>query len=66
MLPLLQGIVSFSFYLLHPSLITLCDELAGYYGNWSMGVVTRFLAVGLLSYAFSAVTYAYVERPFMK
>lgn len=60
------GIVSFSFYLLHPSLITLCDELAGYYGNWSMGVVTRFLAVGLLSYAFAAVTYAYVERPFMK
>ncbi len=60
------GIVSFSFYLLHPTFIVFCDEIAKYYFSVDLGPVSRFFLSGTVTYCFAAFTYSYIERPFMK
>lgn len=60
------GVVSFSFYLLHPTFITFCDEIAMYYFNIDLSPIPRFFVSGLVTYCFAAFTYSYIERPFMK
>lgn len=60
------GIVGFSFYLLHPSFIVFCDEIAMYYFNADLSPIVRFFVAGIVTYCFAAFTYSYIERPFMK
>ncbi len=60
------GVVSFSFYLLHPTFIVFCDAVAKYYFYADLGVVTRFFLCGTITYCFSLFTFSYIERPFMR
>lgn len=60
------GIVGFSFYLLHPTFIVFCDEIARYYFNIALSPIPRFIVSGLATYSLAAFTYSYIERPFMK
>ncbi|MBO5497165.1 MAG: acyltransferase family protein, partial [Oscillospiraceae bacterium] len=60
------GVVSFSFYLLHPTLIVLCRETSRYFFDVNPGPWPLFLLVTLVSYGFSMLTYSWIERPFMK
>ncbi len=60
------GVVSFSFYLLHPTFIAFCDEITRYYFNVDLSPIARFFVVGAVTYGFAAFTYSCIERPFMK
>lgn len=60
------GVVSFSFYLLHPTFIVFCDVVAKYYFYTDLGVITRFFLCGAITYCVSLFTFSYIERPFMR
>lgn len=61
------GLVSFSFYLLHPTLITFIrTEAQDYAGIEHLSGLPMFLLAGLATYALAAFTYTYIERPFLK
>jgi len=61
------GLVSFSFYLLHPTLITFIRaEAQDYAGIRHLSGLPMFLLAGLATYALAAFTYTYIERPFLK
>ncbi len=57
------GIVGFSFYLLHPLLLSLYKETVP--AHYLSGNMTKFIVVGITSYLFATITYTYVERPFL-
>ncbi|HBE91859.1 MAG TPA: hypothetical protein DDW55_04775 [Gammaproteobacteria bacterium] len=60
------GLVGFSFYLIHPIVITLVKGVQDYYFGYRMGAVPQLLVVLLITYFMSAFTFSYIERPFLK
>lgn len=59
------GLVGFSFYLLHPTLMGFCRSMAEYYFNTSLPGFTLFLIAGTGTYLLSILTYTLIERPFL-
>ena len=60
------GLVGYSFYLIHVVVISLVTNMWDYYFGYSIGPGTRFVLVLTLTYAVAALTYTYIERPFLK
>jgi peptidoglycan/LPS O-acetylase OafA/YrhL len=60
------GLVGFSFYLLHPIVISLVKGIQDYYLGYRMGVELQFFVIMIITYFFAAFTYSYIERPFLK
>ena len=60
-----MGLVGYSFYLLHPPIITLVLAIESYYLGYNIGTWTRFAIVFLMTYLLSSITYTYIERPFL-
>lgn len=60
------GLVGYSFYLIHPVIISLVGGMWEHYMGYRMGLEMRFILVLIFSYIFSAFTYTYIERPFLK
>jgi peptidoglycan/LPS O-acetylase OafA/YrhL len=60
------GLVGFSFYLLHPFIITLVKGMQDYYLGFRVGAIPQLFVVLLITYFLSAFTYSYIERPFLK
>lgn len=60
------GLVGYSFYLIHPVMISLVSGMHRYYFGYNIAPGTRFLLVLLVTYLVSALTYTYIERPFLK
>ena len=60
------GIVSFSFYLIHPLLIFFCDDIADYFFAYDLQGIARFVVSGVVTYLFASFAYSYIEYPFMK
>ena len=57
------GIVSFSFYLLHPKAIFFTKKMFGmFFGNPLPGLPT-FIVAGLITYCLAFFTYSYIEQP---
>lgn len=60
------GLVGFSFYLLHPTLLAFIrSEVEDYYGIRLSGL-PMFILAGLATYGLAAITYTYIERPFLQ
>ena len=60
------GIVGFSFYLLHPSVLSALDSIFLKLTDQKPGHLTM-MAIGLiLTYFCSVITYSLIERPFMR
>jgi peptidoglycan/LPS O-acetylase OafA/YrhL len=60
------GLVGYSFYLIHPVMISLVTGMYDYYLGHGLSPGTRFIIVLLVTYIVSALTYTYIERPFLK
>ena len=60
------GLVGYSFYLIHPVMISMVGGMFNYYFGFGLGLGLRFILVLLLTYVVSALTYTYLERPFLK
>jgi peptidoglycan/LPS O-acetylase OafA/YrhL len=60
------GLVGFSFYLLHPLLLSLCLNLTQYYFHLKPSAPFLFMVTGISTYFLSTLTYTYIERPFLK
>ncbi len=60
------GLVSFSFYLLHPTVISCVRNTTLYFFNYYPTGPVLFLTVGIVTYLLSIFTYTYIERPFIK
>ncbi len=59
------GIVGFSFYLLHPQVISLVRAVSTYFTSYYPTGITLFLISGTATYLISVFTYSYIERPFI-
>ncbi|MEN8189220.1 MAG: acyltransferase [Thermodesulfobacteriota bacterium] len=59
------GIVGFSFYLLHPTLIWFSQAVSQYYFNMKLEGVEIIIVGGITTYLLSMLTYTYIERPFL-
>jgi peptidoglycan/LPS O-acetylase OafA/YrhL len=60
------GIVGFSFYLLHPIVISLVKGMQDYYLGYRMNSVGQLFVVLIITYCLAAFTYSYIEHPFLK
>ena len=61
------GLVSFSFYLLHPTLVTFIrTEAQDFAGIRHLSGLPMFLFAGIATYCLAAFTYTFIERPFLK
>lgn len=60
------GLVGFSFYLVHPMMISVVRRISTYFTDYYPIEMPLFIMAGLASYALSAFTYSYIERPFIK
>lgn len=61
------GLVSFSFYLLHPLVIAAVKTSAlEFFAIPSYSGYGMFLLAGLITYGLSICTYTYIERPFIR
>ncbi len=61
------GLVSFSFYLLHPLVIAAVKTSAlEFFAIPSYSGSGMFLLAGLITYGLSICTYTYIERPFIR
>lgn len=60
------GIVGYSFYLLHPILLDLTNTFTRQYLGIQLPGTLKFFLLLILTYLASAVTYTYIERPFLK
>jgi peptidoglycan/LPS O-acetylase OafA/YrhL len=59
------GLVGFSYYLLHPTLLVFIrTEFQDYFGVRLSGL-PMFVLAGLATYGLAAFTYTYIERPFL-
>jgi peptidoglycan/LPS O-acetylase OafA/YrhL len=59
------GLVGFSYYLLHPTLLVFIrTEFQDYFGIRLSGL-PMFILAGLATYSLAAFTYTYIERPFL-
>jgi len=60
------GLVGFSYYLLHPTLLAFIrTEFQDYVGIRLSGL-PMFVLAGLATYGLAAFTYTYIERPFLR
>lgn len=59
------GLVGYSFYLLHPTLIGFSRSVTQDYLNYRLEGVEMFLVAGIATYLLSLLTYTYMERPFL-
>ncbi|MDK9707135.1 MAG: acyltransferase [Desulforhopalus sp.] len=65
-LPLrLLGVVSYSFYLLHPILMKVVKQVSQEYLQGRLAGIGAFVAALLLTFVVSTVTYTLIERPFI-
>ena len=60
------GLVGFSFYLLHPLMISFIRTEVQDYFNIRLSGLPMFAAAGVLTYLLAAFTYTYIERPFLR
>ena len=60
-----MGVVGFSFYLLHPIVISTLRGISTYFTNYYPTGITLFVVSGAVTYFFSVFTYSYIERPFI-
>jgi peptidoglycan/LPS O-acetylase OafA/YrhL len=60
------GLVGFSFYLLHPLLLSFYLKVSNYYFHVKPSSISIFIATGISTYFISTFTYTYIERPFFK
>ncbi len=60
------GLVGFSFYLVHPMMISVVRGISTYFTDYYPIEIPLFIMAGLASYALSTFTYSYIERPFIK
>ncbi|MEE4165125.1 MAG: acyltransferase [Desulfocapsaceae bacterium] len=60
-----MGIVGFSFYLLHPQVISTIRAISMYFTSYYPTGIVLFLASGTITYLLSLFTYSYIERPFI-
>ncbi len=60
------GIVGFSYYLLHPKVITLFKRTADYYLDRVVTGLPLFLATGVMTYLLAVLTFSYIEYPFIR
>ena len=60
------GIVGFSYYLLHPLVIWSVQGAADSLLNYRPSGLIMFFTAGIISYLLAAITYTYIERPFLK
>lgn len=60
------GLVGFSFYLLHPILITFIKFEDLDFFNINLRGLPMFFLAGVATYLFAAFTYTYIERPFLQ
>ncbi len=62
-----MGLVSFSFYLLHPLVIDIVKSINRLMFNQvELSGYAMFVLAGILTYIFSTITYTYIERPFIR
>lgn len=59
------GLVSFSFYLLHPMMISCVRGASIYFFDYYPAGLALFVLSGLVTYTLAAITYTYIERPFI-
>ena len=60
------GLVGFSFYLLHPTLINFFRIVVDDFLNIHLSGPSMFLLAGIGTYILAAFTYTYIERPFLQ
>ncbi len=60
------GIVGYSFYLLHPLVLTITKDFTELYFGFQLHGIPRFGVVLVITYFLSTITYTYIERPFLK
>ena len=61
------GVVSFSFYLLHPLILQAVKAAnASLFNHMALSGYAKFTVVGILTYIVAALTYTYIERPFVR
>ena len=62
-----MGLVSFSFYLLHPLVIDIVKSVNRVMFNQvQLSGYAMFVLAGILTYIFATITYTYIERPFIR
>ncbi|MDO5673407.1 MAG: acyltransferase [bacterium] len=62
-----MGLVSFSFYLLHPLVIDIVKSVNRVLFNQvHLSGYAMFVLAGILTYIFATITYTYIERPFIR
>ncbi len=59
------GVVSFSFYLIHPHMISFSRSVTQYFLNYRLGGWPMFCVSGVLTFICAAFTYSLIERPFL-
>ena len=59
------GIVGFSFYLLHPTVLSLVKNISMQFTDRPLSGLPLLLAGILATYLFAAATYSLIERPFL-
>lgn len=59
------GIVSYSFYLLHPKIIDVVRGTSDYFASYFPAGVSLFLIAGAATYLISIFTYSFIERAFI-
>ena len=60
------GLVGYSFYLLHPMMISCVRATTVYFADYYLVGITLFIIAGIATYLISIFTYSYIERPFIK
>ncbi len=62
-----MGLVSFSFYLLHPLVIDIVRSVNSVlFNRVQLSGYEMFAIAGILTYILSTITYTYIERPFIR
>ena len=62
-----MGLVSFSFYLLHPLVIDIVKSInTVFFNRIHLSGYEMFVIAGIITYIFSTITYTYIERPFIR
>jgi len=60
------GIVGFSFYLLHPSIMGMIKVIFLNLTGQNISSIPLFISAMIMTYFFSVITYSLIERPFLK
>ncbi len=60
------GVIGFSFYLLHPTVIGIIRDLSIFYFNYRLAGLPMLILAGLITWVVASLTYALIERPFLR